>query len=472
MDQQQAREIMKKSQEDPNWFFRNVLGTNPWPKQEKIALSVRDNVETSVKSCHGAGKTFVAASIALWFSCCFRPSIVITTAPTDRQVRTLLWKEIRVRYANAKLPLGGKLLTQSLTWEDNWWMIGFTAPEYDPERFAGFHESHILVIVDEASGVSHQIMEAIDGVLSSEHAHKLEIGNPTDPNSPFADSFKFDDVKKFTLSAYDTPNFTAFGIKEKHIADGSWKKRVGNHSMPYSALVTPAWVAARYKRWGPTSPMYRVRVLGEFPVEGENTLIPMSWLEAAKQRKLKPDYPHHLGVDVARFGSDETVIYERKGNVLRKYAGFSKTDTVQTYDEVIKALKATGADTVKVDGVGIGGAVVDMLKAGGYPVQDINNSEKAVADEDYYNVRAESYWQFRERFEKGEIDIGPDDEQLVSELSSIQYQFDNKNRIQIEKKEHMKSRGLPSPNNADAAVLAMFDPKERKRAIARAWGRS
>lgn len=447
-----ARKVLDRARHDPAWWIRHVLGASLWQAQVEILESIRDNQETAVASCHGAGKSFIAARAVLWFLYTHKPSIVITTAPTDRQVKGILWKEIRVAHQRAMYPLGGRLLTQELRLDNDWWAWGFTAPEYDPDRFQGFHEVYILVIVDEAAGVSEQIYEAIDGILSSEHARLLMIGNPTNPSGRFGRSFKTSGIKKIRISAFETPNFTAFGITEEDIANGIWEKKI-NGPLPAPYLVTPQWVAKRYQRWTPNSPLYISRVKGEFPEQGEDTLIPLSWIERAQQRQLKPMEPVELGVDVARFGSDETVIALRRGPVVRLMGTYSHEDTMVTTGRIVRALSETGASVAKVDVVGLGAGVVDRLKEQKKPVREMNAAEAAGDPERFANRRAEWYWALRERFQEGDIDLDPDEE-LAAQLSSIKYKIDSRGRIQIESKEDMKKRGLPSPDRADAVMLA------------------
>jgi hypothetical protein len=445
---------------NPEWWVREVLGDDPWQKQVEIIESVRDNPETAVRSCHGAGKSFIASRCALWFLYNHPDSVVITTAPGRRQVRGILWKEIRSAHRKAKVPLGGRVLTQELELSEEWFAWGFTAPEYDPDRFQGFHAEHILVIVDEASGVSPVIFdEGVSSVLSSSGSRLLMIGNPTNPNGEFAKAFKDPNVKKIAISAFDTPNFTAFGITQKDIENDTWRAKITG-PLPNPRLVEPAWVAKRWARWGRsvTSPNYAARVLGLFPDISPDTLLPLHWIEAAQQRDLAPrdGDPNNLGVDVARFGADETVIMHRHGPRFRVVFGAHGLSTAATTGHVCAWRMKTGATTSHVDDAGIGGAVTDQLNAVNEPVTPINVGEtKTVTEPDrFINLKAELYWRLREMFERGEIDIDPADEELASQLSTIKYFYDNKGRIGIERKEDAKKRGLPSPDRADALMLA------------------
>ncbi|MDD3927725.1 MAG: hypothetical protein PHT33_13820 [bacterium] len=459
LKQSQAKTIVSRAQSDPAWWVTDVLGAKLWPKQVEILESLRDNPETAVRSCHGSGKSFTAGRAILWFLYTHMPCIVINTAPTNRQVRGILWKEIRIAHQRANYPLGGKLLTQELKLADDWWAWGFTAPEYDPDRFQGFHEVYILVVVDEAAGVSEPIYEAIDGVLTSENARLLIIGNPTDPTGRFGKAFKTPGVNKITISAFDTPNFTTFGITEEDIASGEWEAKITS-PLPFPTLVTPHWVAKCHKRWGPTSALYTSRVKGEFPEQGTDTLIPLSWVEAAQNRELEPTGPSELGVDVARYGEDETVIMHRRGPVARSISTTGKEDTMQTTGRVVRALSDTGATVAKVDGDGLGAGVVDRLAELDKPVAEMRSGFAALDNERFLNRRAEWYWGLRERFETGDVDIDPEDEELAAQLSSIKYKINSRGQIQIESKDDMKKRGMSSPDRADALMLSYAETED------------
>jgi len=448
----EAQTILDRGAADPVWWIHEVLGDTMWHEQARIAESVRDNPETAARSCHGAGKSFVAARVALWFLMTHRPSIVITTAPTDRQVRGILWKEIRSAHARAKKPLGGTVLTQELRLAENWFAWGFTAPEYDPDRFQGFHEVNILVIVDEASGVSQEIYEAIDSILTSEHARLLLIGNPTNPVGRFADDFKSPGVAKHAIACTDTPNFTTFGITRDDILDGTWEQKITG-PLPTPYLITPQWASKMVARWGTESQFVQSRVWGEFPTAGTDTLIPLHWIEAAVQRDLKPGVPNEIGVDVARFGSDETVLVHRRGSVARIWKAFSQRDTMSTTGEVMAALRDTGATAAKIDAVGIGAGVYDRLREQNAPAVEMQSGAAASNSERFANARAEWWWGLRERFESGDIDI-EDDEDLTAQLASIKYRTNSRGQVLIESKDEMKKRGLPSPDRGDALMLA------------------
>lgn len=346
-------------------------------------------------------------------------------------------------------------------------MWGFTAPDWDPDRFQGFHEENVMVVIDEAAGVSTAIYDAIDAVLSSANVKRLEIGNPTDDAGGFGKSFKQEDVKKFTIRAWDTPNLKDFGITEADILSGEWEKLLGSRAMPYPQLVTPAWVAKRARRWGIESPMYRSRVQAEFPIAGSNSLIPMGWYQQAKDRVIRPkdNDPNVIGVDVARYGDDESVVCHRHGGHFRTINVVSQFSTVETAGIVARALLDTGATCAAVDGVGVGAGVVDSLRANRQPVTELNAGARARNPGTFFNAKAEWYWKVRELFQQGEIDVDPDDEELEIQATQIRYKVLPSGQIKIEEKDEYKKRtGLRSPDRFEALVHAVaeaeFEPLE------------
>ena len=444
---------LERCRADPIFWARTVLGVHPWSRQIEIIESVRDNPETAVKSCHAAGKDWTAAVAVLWFLFNHQHSLVITTGPTSRQVEGILWKEIGMMHRRARWPLGGKLLTKELNVDRDWRAFGFTAPDYDPDKFQGYHAPHILVVLDEAAGISSEIYEAVDSVLSAGNARRLEIGNPTDGSSEFAKSFKTVGVNKITISALDTPNFTSFGITHEDLETGAWEDKVGGRPLPAPHLVRPEWAAKMLRRHGPDSVFFRSRVLAQFPPAGKDTLIPLAWIEAAQQRSLDPSTPHRLSLDVGR-GGDPSIIGERRGPVYRKLSQIDSDDTMVVAGHLVQALTDTEAPSACIDSIGIGAGVYDRCMELGKPVEEAVAGSKAMDPERYANARAEWNWTLRELFRSGEIDIDEHDEELASQLCEIRWKPDSKGRVTIESKDDMKKRLGRSPDDADAMAIA------------------
>lgn len=444
----EAEDILLRCREDPAWFLTEVLGDEAWSAQIEILEALRDHREVAVKSCHSIGKDWISARALLWFLYCYTPSMVISTGPTDRQVKEILWREVAKAHSRSRWPLGGKCQIQQLKVDEDRFAIGFTTTD-EAERIAGFHSENILVILDEASGLQSQNYDAIEGVLASGNTKKLSIGNPTDSTSAFAKEFVTPGIHKISVDAFETPNFTAFGITQKDIEQDTWQEKItGPIPRPY--LIMPEWVSQRFKRWGPSSPWYISRILAQFPVAGEDTLIPMAWIEAAQNRTLEPSEPNNLGVDVARFGPDKTVIAHRRGPVLRIRSSYGKLDTMETAGHVRLAWRETGATPI-VDVIGIGAGVVDKLRELRVPVMEANAAASPEDKTRFLNARAEWFWTVRRELEIGNLDLDPIDEDLASELASLKWKPQS-GKIKIESKEEMKKRGLASPDYADAAA--------------------
>lgn len=453
--------------EDPVWWLETSFGVKLWQKQKEIIESVQKNQRTSVISCHGAGKSFVAAHIVLWFLYMHENSIVITTAPTERQVAEVLWGEIR--HAHGEHGLDGEMLRMQLRLQEKWKAFGFSTD--DPNAFQGHHAPHILIVFDEASGILPPIWEAAEGVLTGDGARLLCIGNPTDPASKFKEEYDSPATTSFQISAFDCPNMAEFGITEETLSKYAWGEAekflaenvTGPLPYPTSGLVNPRWVFDKYHRWRPGSPMWQSRVLGMFPDQGTDCLIPIGWIERAVDKELSGTLPHELGIDVAYMGSDFNVVVERfggKAKVLKQFHGMNKSETLRVLGTIIdERIKTLGA--VKIDNVGYGAAVYEDLAAKyGYnliipchgamaPTEIVQPGVKRV----YMNYRAEMYWNLRDKFERDEISLSGLDEDLINQLKIIKYEIRN-GQIKIEGKEDMRKRIGRSPDDADGLVYA------------------
>jgi hypothetical protein len=224
-------------------------------------------------------------------------------------------------------------------------------------------------------------------------------------------------------------------------------------------LVTPEWVADRLSDWGENSPMFEARVLGIFPVISDDTLIALQYIENAVNCLIEPRKGDEtvLGVDVARFGRDKTIFIKKKGDKVLSINKFSKEDTMRTAGRIIVEIKNDSKLIVNIDEIGVGGGVVDRVKEQGYNVNGINVGE-TIDDDQFLNKKAKYYFDLKKRFETGTIDI-PNDEELISQLSAIKFEYHSDGRIKIESKDKIAKRGLKSPDCAEALMLAFIEKK-------------
>lgn len=448
---------------DP-WALRPVeyateqLGDFLWSKQREIVESVRDNMRTAVRSCHGVGKTRVAADVALTFLATHRNSRVVTTAPTWTQVEQLLWREIRAGVTRGQARRAHPLIfpdatATKLELGEQWFAIGQSTNQ--PERFQGHHADHLLLIVDEASGVDEAIYEAAEGFLTAEGSRVLLIGNPTRAAGQFHRAFTSERAmwNGIHISAFDSPNLTGENVPP-HVA---------------RALISKAWVDEKHEQWGPDSPMYQVRVLGDFAAQDSYTVIGLHIVETAQARRVDFDPQVDRVVvtcDVARFGDDETVIAERIGQrvrIVEHYVGRKpprtatgkhEGDIVNTADRIEAHLKRHPKPHVRavVDDTGVGGGVTDILRGRGWWVTAFNAGEKAHRPHKYPNRRSELWFEMAATLPFLDLD---GDEQLAADLIAPMYKVDEAGRRVVERKADTKKRLARSPDRADAVNLTL-----------------
>ena len=401
----------------------------------------------------------------------YPPAVVVTTAPGWRQVKELLWREIHGAYRDSQggpLPLGGTLLDTKLEWAPGAYAIGLSTNE--PTRFLGFHSENILLIADEAPGVGEDVFAAAGTILTSENARELLIGNPYEVTGHFYEAFHGARTlyHTITISAFDTPNFTAFGITLDDIRNGTWKTKITS-SLPRPYLVTPEWVAEKWEIWArrgeaENHPLWQVQVLGQFPEMAERQLIFLGWIEAAINREVavSMNAPYILGCDVARGGSSETAIAVRQGDNVESVHGFWSPDTMVTAGRVIEMLRAKSAKGVWAELDGLGAGVVDRLREQAYPVGGLHMGGEALDKSRFPNRRSELWWNLRERFRLGNIRI-PRDDRLITQLIAMKYDVKSDGRTYIVSKDDMVKDGFESPDRADALMLAFAGDEVKTR---------
>lgn len=429
---------------DPVDFIRDVLGGDLWEKQVEVAAAVRDHRRVAVKSCHASGKSWLAARLVIWYLMTYPQSIVLTTAPTNNQVKNILWRNVNAAARGARRPLLGRALQTQYEIAPDWYGLGFKSDDTASDRFQGFHAAHAMVVIDEAAGVAEAVYDALDAVMTSEDARLLLIGNPTNPGGAFHAAFHADRAiyHTITIRADDTPNISA-----------------GETIRPY--LITQTWIDDVLATHGADSPYVRSRVYAEFPEASDTTLIPLAWIEAADARRDDATGdPIEVGLDVARTGSDETAICVRCGSATLLEVAWNGLDTMETVGRV-RSILVPYRDrlrALKIDVIGIGAGVVDRLREERYPVVPVNVGGKSSNAERFANLRHELWWDLRERFREGTV-AGPINDVTMGQLSDIRYAYDSRHTAPIiESKDAMRKRGKRSPDRAEALLLAFTNP--------------
>ena len=342
-----------------------------WEKQEEVLTALTENHRVAVKAGNGLGKGFCAAVAVLWFMYAHRDqAIVLSTAPTFRQVRHILWRQIHRLYRPAAETLRGKMLDTRWELSDERYAMGLSADSAD--QFQGFHSSNMFIVVDEAEGVNDEIYEAIESVMTSADPLLLLIGNPTTMEGAFRRAF-FEErtlYRAVTISALESPNVQAGRVV-------------------FPGLTTAKWVEERREIWGEANPIYRARVLGEFPEQGDDALMSLRSIEAAVGRLPPSPTPEGdgseqvvLAVDVARFGSDRSVILRRRGDRVEDIQVLSKMDTMQLAARVAASIREYETVQLHIDEVGVGAGVVDRLRELGHPVRGSQRGQQGTTGQD------------------------------------------------------------------------------------------
>jgi hypothetical protein len=464
--------LQEDIQRDPiKHCYDEILGCTYYDLQAEITKSVFKNQRTSVASCHASGKTYIAPRIALAFLLGHKNSIVITTAPTFKQVENGLWRELHSAYGESKVALGSTLLKTRFDIAPKWYAIGVASE--NPDNFQGFHEKDVLIIVDETGGVNPASLSRLNGLMTSANAHLLYIGNPTTANGEFYNSHHGKGSQfytKFRITVFNTPNFTFNGIKNTaDLRKFETREEVAALPLPYPQLVTPVWAWERLFDWGEETPIFQALVLAQFPQENEYNLISLSSVCEAIEKEFtdseRSQWPRSnaLGIDVARKGSNETVFTGVNNCDVLDIQWHQGKDLMKTVGKAVNMFNELGfnkkQDKMVIDDTGVGGGVTDRLLELGYNVIAVNFGSSS-SDSRFINLKTEMYWNLRQKFMDKEISI-IDKGKLVGQLPTIEYEFNSQGVMSIQsKKKITKEKRLEmnsdSPDYADSLALAIW----------------
>lgn len=428
-------------------FVRGELGVRLWRRQRQIMDAVaRGEYEIAVKSGHGVGKTFLAATIVLWWLRSGGPgTIIVTSAPTNRQVEQLLWREIHsLWYRSPRLATIGKPLQRKVEITKNWAAYGFTTKE--PERFQGWHAPRLRFLIDEANGFPDDLWQIIDSCMTGGDVQLVMMGNPIIPAGRFYRSFSDPKVCKFTVSSREHPNI----ISGRELIKGA---------------VTRRWLTDYLSRYGHDEATVMARIDGLFPEGATQGLVSMQTLQRSTLVEPATLGPSVIAADVARWGDNQTVITRLDGQRLTWQRAWSKASTVETASRIKQILEDEPADFIVIDDDGIGGGVTDSLVDRGIVVEAFHGGRPALDGDRYYNRTSEAWFTIKELLEldvlalTGEYDA----EQLWHQLTTRHAKSDARGRARIEQKdEYSRRTGLSSPDHADSLSMAVWQ-------VARIW---
>lgn len=435
----------------PIEFVKDIIKATPDDIQGEILNSVANNQLTSVRSGHGIGKSALQSWLIIWFMCTRPFPKIPCTAPTKHQLHDILWAEV-AKWLNPTLTTEIEWTQEKLYMKsnpENWFAVPRTATQ--PDALQGFHAEHILYIIDEASGVKDVTFEPVLGSLTTPDAKLIMCGNPTQLSGFFFDSHNKN------RNIYKT--FKVSGENSKRV------------SKDYIQMIIDMY--------GLESDVYRVRVAGEFPKAMPDSFIQLDWVENCSKKIPTKNYPINridIGVDVARYGDDETIInvlfdktYQQPFDILHH------NDTMQVTGRIVQIVEQLRQQYlgipihIKIDCDGLGVGVYDRLKeikqekhwvtvelyechfggAGGK-----NNENEPI---EFSNSTGLMWGLLREKVKRKEIELCNNDKQ-ITQITNRKYRINSDGKIELEKKDDMKKRGLTSPDMADALALSLWEP--------------
>lgn len=413
--------------------------------------------------------SMIASVLACWWVSTKPPgqAIVVSSAPTYAQVNKILWEEIRKHHSNSLIgehPMPGRV-TQADEWKlADGQIVGFgrKPAKGDRHSFHGIHRRYVLVLLDEACGIPEEIWTGVEAITTNIGCRILAIGNPDDRNTDFGKNFLEGKTanlwNRISIPASTTPNFT-----------GEPVPRLLNE-----VLVSRDWVAERLADWGEKDPRYISKVLAQFPVQSMSSLFSPSLVADAIDEPPTPSLYSvlRLGVDVARFGTDKTVVASYSGITAQIEESWSGTDTVSSAHKVLQIAERLKEERkapwveIRVDAVGLGAGVVDTLNARAtllpepwFSVYEMHGSASPPADVGgsvygFYNARAYWFEQLRQKMRNGSVKLIDENETIADDLKMVFYSIKN-GRLLIASKEDMRKEYGKSPDFADAIAYAV-----------------
>lgn len=460
----QALEVIqravRRSRTDPDYFNRVILGRGPyWWRQREVCRSILKYRTTAVPAGNGVGKSYLAAGVLLWFATMHPGCKVVAAAPTQSQLAGVLWGEVGAAYKSAidhGMPLGGKLKSLVYDLGENWRVEGFG--QGSVESRSGRHSEHLLALIDEASGVAPNVMEAIDSLNPSRYVY---FGNPLRPMGKFYEVCE--------LSA-DKPHINVVRIsslESPHINDERSK----------FGMADRGWLEASRAEYGEESIWWKSHVLALFPDSSTDSLIPVDWLNLAEKTIHVRGGPVRMGIDLSKGnGGDKSCLIVRDDNGILDLEASNRWDLPATASRAALLREKWGVLPTRVtydanglgDGfgkhladVGIHGAKAYLGSQSGGPLNA--------------NLRTLCAWTFRQRLNPDWSDAPHKPGQLIvrqkpfaipphimrilrPQLAALRYSLTPGSGKALETKADFAARIKHSPDESDSLFISYAFP--------------
>ena len=456
--------VLKKLSEwksSPLQFVNDCISATPTTQQIELLQGIGKEKRVTVRSGHGCGKDSSASWIAMWFLVTRPYAKVVVTAPTNRQLHDIFLSEISKWLRQSVVAEEFIIRKDSILHKEaskEWWLRLISpsiraTKEEQAETLAGLHGDHLLIICDEASGIPDPTFIPLEGAMTQPDNKVLLIGNPTKNTGYFHDTHFHNAISKEWFKLH-------WDSRESSIVDKSM----------------PEYFARKY---GIDSNVYRIRVEGNPPLQDENTLIPLWTAQQCigQEFEVAEDEPLYLGVDVARYGDDSSIILPRRGLKIFSWETFRKLNTIDLGGFINQTYQDMEASGCAIDVIGVGAGVADWLeKHNMRNLYQINVANSSSNIEKYHRLRDELWCRVRDncllgKYSFPDISVNGEEEtlgqQLASELACVRYKFNAHGGVVIESKKDLKARGIASPNIADALCLTEYFSNTATRVFAK-----
>lgn len=471
IDAELARDMGELSRDPLKWVMyafpwgrgdmAGMTGPDAW--QRDVLAEIKANIDGGAKrplklavaSGHGVGKSALVAWLLLWSMSTCPDTRGVVTANTGAQLRSKTWAELSKWYGRFIAKHWFKMAATSMIGaqegrEHTWRLDAIQWSKNNSEAFAGLHNQgkRIIVVFDEASAIEDVIWDVTEGALTDKDTEIfwLCFGNPTRNTGRFRECFR------------------------KH-RDRWVHKRVDSRDV---AITNKEQIAQWLDDYGEDSDFFKVRVRGEFPDVSDTQLISSALVRDARARRLDEHeirgMPKIMGIDVARTGGDMSSVWVRQGLLAYRVYKRHTPDSMMFADRLAGLIHEHKPDTVFIDMGAMGAPVYDRLRQMGFNnVQGVHFGGAAARDDLYVNRRIEMWFAIKKWLEDGGVlpDKDAAGQDIEDDLTSPEFFYSTKGKMQLESKEDMKERGLHSPDDGDALALTFAVPVRSANVVRR-----
>lgn len=444
LNQEELDLVIETWAEDHVLGLEDLFGIELTNQQKNLVLGADDqSARVAVSSCTGSGKTAILSMLTFLYLMVLPDCRILITSPSYNQLVRVFYSELNKWHKKmpAQFQEFFNITREKVEYTNTKEFLQFaslvTASVENKESLQGGHADNYIIFGDEASGITEDAFDILLGTLSTGKGGRFVlVSNPVRSSGRFYEIFNRDlgSWQKLYFSAFDSPN------------------------------VNPQWIEEMRETYGEDSDLWRMRVEGKFPRVGVAQFISADSVSDCIDNIIHPqsytNFPKLMGVDIARFGDDSTVFTMRQGPKLLDFKVYKGLDTMEVASKVAEYHALHTPHKIFIDSIGVGAGTFDRCKQLGLPVQEVIVSNKSTEPNIYCNLRSQIWGKMRDWVNNG-ADLPTTsrdkDTNLASQLTSMEYAYNNKMQIQLLSKRDLKKQGHPSPDIADSLSLTFAD---------------